>query len=61
MLKLMIFIWLLYHHIISTGFKNQIKSRFEKHRKWGWRDGSVVKSADCSSRGPAFEIRISVA
>ena len=21
---------------------------------WGWRDGSVVKSTDCSSRGPEF-------
>jgi hypothetical protein len=21
----------------------------------GWRDGSVVKSADCSSRGPEFK------
>ncbi|CAO2590642.1 hypothetical protein LEMLEM_LOCUS5939, partial [Lemmus lemmus] len=21
---------------------------------WGWRDGSVVKSTDCSSRGPGF-------
>jgi len=23
-------------------------------KKWGWRDGSVVKSTDCSSRGPEF-------
>jgi hypothetical protein len=22
---------------------------------WGWRDGSVVKSTDCSSRGPEFD------
>jgi hypothetical protein len=22
---------------------------------WGWRDGSVVKSADCSSEGPEFK------
>jgi hypothetical protein len=21
---------------------------------WGWRDGSEVKSTDCSSRGPEF-------
>jgi hypothetical protein len=21
---------------------------------WGWRDGSVVKSTDCSSKGPEF-------
>jgi hypothetical protein len=25
------------------------------HQKlWGWRDGSPVKSTDCSSRGPEF-------
>jgi hypothetical protein len=23
-------------------------------RVWGWREGSVVKSTDCSSRGPEF-------
>jgi hypothetical protein len=22
---------------------------------WGWRDGSAVKSTDCSSEGPEFE------
>jgi hypothetical protein len=22
---------------------------------WGWRDGSAVKSNDCSSRGPEFD------
>jgi len=22
---------------------------------WGWRDGSVVRSTDCSSRGPEFK------
>ena len=22
---------------------------------WGWRDGSAVKSADCSSEGPEFK------
>jgi hypothetical protein len=22
---------------------------------WGWRDGSVVKSTDCSSEGPEFK------
>jgi hypothetical protein len=21
---------------------------------WGWKDGSMVKRADCSSRGPEF-------
>jgi hypothetical protein len=28
---------------------------FEKLIKGGWRDGSVVKSTDCSSRGPEFK------
>ena len=23
-------------------------------KQWGWRDGSAVKSTDCSSRGPEF-------
>jgi len=27
---------------------------FLKDPKLGWRDGSVVKSTDCSSRGPEF-------
>jgi hypothetical protein len=25
-----------------------------KSGKWGWRDGSVVKNTDCSSRNPEF-------
>jgi hypothetical protein len=28
------------------------KQKFEFH---GWRDGSVVKNTDCSSRGPEFK------
>jgi hypothetical protein len=31
--------------------KNKIKKNFLKR---GWRDGSEVKSTDCSSRGPEF-------
>jgi hypothetical protein len=27
----------------------------EKEIDWGWRVGSVVKSTDCSSRGPEFK------
>jgi hypothetical protein len=27
----------------------------EKHRNQGWRDGSVVKSTVCSSKGPEFK------
>jgi hypothetical protein len=26
----------------------------KKKKKKGWRDGSAVKSTDCSSRGPEF-------
>ena len=26
----------------------------ENCMSWGWRDGSAVKSTDCSSRGPEF-------
>jgi hypothetical protein len=29
-------------------------SNLIKKQKTGWRDGSVVKSTDCSSRGPEF-------
>ena len=25
-----------------------------REEKWGWRDGSAVKSTNCSSRGPEF-------
>jgi len=32
--------------------RQQIKSI--KCENWDWRDGSVVKSTDCSSRGPEF-------
>jgi hypothetical protein len=31
------------------------RSRIKKDRDRGWRDGSVVKSTDCSSRGPEFK------
>jgi hypothetical protein len=27
----------------------------KKSSEWGWRDGSVVKSADCSSEGLEFK------
>jgi hypothetical protein len=32
--------------------KETIKSR---NQLWGWRDGSAVKSTDCSSEGPEFK------
>jgi len=31
------------------------KDRYLENSKMGWRDGSVVKSIDCSSRGPEFK------
>ena len=31
-----------------------ILKQYFKSASWGWRDGSVVKSTDCSSRGPEF-------
>jgi hypothetical protein len=34
-----------------------VKSCQQKNGKVGWKDSSVVKSADCSSRGPEFNYR----
>jgi hypothetical protein len=28
---------------------------FSRYRKLGWRDGSAIKSTDCSSKGPEFK------
>jgi hypothetical protein len=28
-----------------------------KRNFWGWRDGSEIKSTDCSSRGPEFNFQ----
>jgi hypothetical protein len=36
----------------TTKRKRKTKTKKEKH---GWRDGSVVKSADCPSKGPEFK------
>jgi len=36
----------------NLGFLSHKKEK--KSWGWGWRDGSVVKSTDCSSRGPEF-------
>jgi hypothetical protein len=30
------------------------KKKKKKRFSWDWRDGSAVKSTDCSSRGPEF-------
>jgi len=35
----------------SIQFKKKVN---KKLAYWGWRDGSVVKSTVCSSRGPEF-------
>jgi len=32
-----------------------VENTSEKSQGEGWRDGSVVKSSDCSSRGPEFK------
>jgi hypothetical protein len=34
--------------------KVKIKIRIKKSSIWGWKDDSVVKSTDSSSRGPEF-------
>jgi hypothetical protein len=34
--------------------RNPVLKNKTKKRSRGWRDGSVVKSSDCSSRGPEF-------
>jgi hypothetical protein len=38
------------HYIHNTFFKVKKNGK----EKEGWRDGSAVKSTDCSSRGPEF-------
>jgi hypothetical protein len=44
----------MYTHIQINTRKRKKKLEKEEHL-WGWRDGSVVKSADCSSEGPEFK------
>jgi hypothetical protein len=41
----------------QPGLHRETLSRKKKKKKrmWDWRDGSVVKSIDCSSRGPEFK------
>jgi hypothetical protein len=46
-------------YIVKKIFTNPISdrrliSKIYKEFKKGWRDGSVVKSTDCSSEGPEF-------
>ena len=42
------------HRGFSLYPKNAESMNNYNHRLWGWRDGSVVKSTGCSSRGPEF-------
>jgi hypothetical protein len=41
-------------YIIIPTLNIQNKVKILKAAREGWRDGSVVKSTDCSSRGPEF-------
>jgi hypothetical protein len=40
--------------IDSTG-SYPARTSVDKNSLWGWRDGSVGKSTDCSSEGPEFK------
>jgi hypothetical protein len=44
---------LFYRVLGQPGLHREILSR--KTKTGGWRDGSVVKSTDCSSKGPEFK------
>jgi hypothetical protein len=37
-----------------TTSSNILFPYLKEGKPWGWRDGSVVKSTDCSSNGPEF-------
>jgi hypothetical protein len=38
----------------AAKIKKKMKGFFKTSLSWGWRDGSVAKSTDCSSEGPEF-------
>jgi hypothetical protein len=40
--------------LIKDSLNPSYKDRRIKEKFRGWRDGSAVKSTDCSSRGPEF-------
>jgi hypothetical protein len=42
------------HSVIRLRFLGLVPNFF-KNEFMGWRDGSVVKSTDCSSEGPEFK------
>jgi hypothetical protein len=41
--------------VLATFPLKKIKDKNKKQKTRGWRDGSVVKSTDCSSEGPEFK------
>jgi len=46
--------FILMHPVCARAMEDK-KVAASKRNRWGWRDGSVDKSTDCSSRGPEFE------
>jgi hypothetical protein len=46
----------MHHHARVFFFKDRLINCKRKYRE-GWRDGSVVKSTDCSSRDPEFNFQ----
>jgi hypothetical protein len=38
-------------------FEHGIRNTFEIIKDMGWRDGSVVRAHNCSSRGPEFDLQ----
>jgi hypothetical protein len=50
----------LQHNKTSSGVLARKFPEAPKHVRpynWGWRDGSMVKSTDCSSKGPEFKFQ----
>jgi hypothetical protein len=44
------------HKLLFCGFENsQSTETVQKDTAQGWKDGSAVKSTDCSSEGPEFK------
>jgi hypothetical protein len=40
--------------MMMEDYKKDINNSLKEIQEGGWRDGSAVKSTDCSSRGPEF-------
>jgi hypothetical protein len=43
------------HMDISLDYKVTLSQSNNNNNKYGWRDGSVIKSTGCSSRGQRFD------